>query len=103
MSFQAEFQGDPPGADDLRALKELADLLWEGKRDIAAEWTRRLVRTLPQYFADGATYEPVLVDLNEGFLATVLGYLQQGDVAQLYATYYEMNRLLIEGDLRETP
>jgi signal transduction histidine kinase/ActR/RegA family two-component response regulator len=103
MGSPAQFHADPPSAEELRALEAVAALLWDVKREIAVEWSRRLVETLPESFADTAPDIEGLTNVNELFLAMVLNYLQQGNVGELYTTYYEMNRRLIESDLSESP
>jgi len=90
-------------AQDRAALKELAETLWDARREMAAEWSRRLIAVLPEYFSAGEITVEQLTDLNERFLGLVLTRLSEGNLEGLYDAYYRMNRLLIEADLHQRP
>ncbi len=97
------FAGEALTAQDIASLRELANVLWPVRRAIAAEWSRRLIELLPQYFPAGAAGAERLTTLNEAFLALILGQVQQGDLQGLYHLYYRGTRQLIEADLQQAP
>src|SRR5262249_53773108 len=73
----------------------LAERLWGERGAIAAEWSRRLLATLPEEFPPWVTLKQ-LTDVNAAFLAAVLERLRCGDWAGLSQAYYDMNRRLVE-------
>ena len=88
---------------DVVGLKELADLLWDARYPIAAEWSQRLMTSAPQFFVNEGVSLEALTQINEAFLWLVLQQIQRGDLPGLYETYYTMNRRMIEADLHRSP
>jgi len=103
MNSRFDFASDAFTPAEVVALKELADVLWDQRRDIAAEWSRRLMQRLPEYFPEDAPPLEYLTDVNEAFLTLVLQQLQEGDLAGLHITYYQANWNLIQSDLARAP
>src|SRR5215475_8926060 len=89
-------------ANERAALRLAADRLWDVRGAIAAEWTRRLMATMPEQFPPWVTLEH-LTDVNAAFLAAVLEPLRGGDLAGLSRAYYAMNRQLVEFALQASP
>ncbi len=84
------------------ALATLADHLWDARAEMALEWSRRLMASMPEQFPPWVTLAQ-LSDVNAAFLATVLDPLRRGDLAALSRAYYGMNRQLIEFALQSAP
>ncbi len=103
MDDAREVTTDALRAEDLVALGHLADLLWDARGHIAAEWSRRLMEAVPKHFPPGGVSLAQLTALNEAFLSVVLQQIQQHDMAGLYQMFYDMNRRLIEADLQRAP
>src|SRR5262245_28240939 len=103
MAFKGDLPADVFTADDVQALREIGGFLWDKRHEIATEWSRRLMTSLPEYFSDSRVPDGGLVEINEVFLTLVLQFLTQGDLRGLFETYYSMNRVLVESNLRESP
>jgi PAS domain S-box-containing protein len=83
---------------DLAALKEVAARLEPQHRELASEWSRRLLATISS--AEPADVSvPIVAEINAAFLTLIFQHVRDGDLSGLYQTYYEMNRRLIEADL----
>jgi signal transduction histidine kinase len=90
-------------ADDRAALRELAEGMWEARRAVAGEWTRRLLQAQPGAFPEGRLIPDQLTLLNETFLTVILEKIRADDFSGLYHEYYERTRQLIEADLQRAP
>jgi len=94
---------DDLSPDDRVCLRELADLIWDVRRDIAERWARELAAVAPEAPKDDAGLK-LVTDLNEGFLALTFMHVRADAYAELYQVYYTAMRGLIEADLKgETP
>jgi signal transduction histidine kinase len=94
---------DDLGPEDRAALLELADLMWDVRRDIAERWARELAKVAPEAPKDEAGLE-LVADLNEGFLSLALTHIRSGAYDELYDVYYTAMRGLIDADLQgESP
>jgi signal transduction histidine kinase/CheY-like chemotaxis protein len=94
---------DDLSPDDRAALLELAELLWDVRRDIAERWARELATVAPEAPKDDEGLK-LVADLNEGFLALVVMRIRTDAYSDLYDVYYTAMRGLIDADLRsETP
>jgi PAS domain S-box-containing protein len=102
MDRRLELTEQALDAGERAALQRLADRLWDERGRIAAEWSRRLMTTLPEEFPPWITLE-YLTDVNAAFLAAVLEPLRRADLAGLSQSYYAMNRQLIEFALQGSP
>jgi len=89
-------------ADERLALQLLAERLWDARAGVAAEWSRRLMASMPEQFPPWVTLEH-LSEVNAAFLAAVLEPLRAGDVTGLSRAYYAMNRQLVEFALQASP
>jgi PAS domain S-box-containing protein len=102
MDRRLELTDTTLGADERAALTGLADRLWGARPAIAAEWSRRLMATLPEQFPPWVTCEQ-LSDVNAAFLTVVLEPLRRADLGGLCEAFYGMNRQLIEFALAASP
>jgi PAS domain S-box-containing protein len=102
MDRRLELTEEILAADERGALRTLAARLWEERRTIAAEWSRRLMAALPEQFPPGASVDQ-LTDVNAAFLTAVLAPLRDGDLAGLTHAFYAMNRQLIGFALQASP
>ncbi len=83
-------------AEDRAALHHLADVLWERRARIAAEWARRLVAASPDLNA----LLDLITGLNDRVLELVLTHCRDGDLGRLYTAYYDRTYELVEADLQ---
>ncbi|HYD49189.1 MAG TPA: ATP-binding protein [Terriglobales bacterium] len=95
------FRQEAQAFDDAEraALRDCATRLWPERAGIARHWSAGLIeRDLAS-----AGGEPAAVDnltgLNLAFLELILRHLQAGELEQLLANYYEINRQLIAHDI----
>ena len=102
MQSPFAFPVDALTTADVSALRELADILWDRRHEIASEWAHRLSGTLQPVSPVPVSLEP-LAALNEAFLSLILSHIRQGDLPTLYQLYYERTRQLIEIDLQRAP
>lgn len=91
-----------PDPVDAAALRALATALWDQRSAIAAEWTRRLLASVPRPLSDEVSVE-TLTSLNEAFLTLFLQQAHAGDLVALCQSHYEMNYRLIEAELQRAP
>jgi PAS domain S-box-containing protein len=87
-------------AEDQAALERLSALLWPERQELAEEWSRELIATLPEKFADDAFSLRLLQSLHAYLIETILQRIAAGDAAGLHRTYYDVMRGLIEADLK---
>ena len=97
------FEAETLTAADLAVLQQLAVTLWPTRREVAAEWSRRLVDVLPGAFPGTRVTVDQLTELNTEFLSLILEKLRDRDLPTLYEQYYERTRRLIETDLQRAP
>lgn len=83
---------------DRTALKEVSRRLWPVHRQIAAEWSRRLLATVPTAVQSEIAV-PMVTEINAAFLLMIFQHVEEDRLPELYETYYQMNRRLIEADL----
>ena len=100
MNHRFDFAAETLTPEDIHRLKELAEMLWGLRRQVAAEWSDQLVRALPEYFPAGNVPLAQLTEINEAFLVIVVQQLRSGDLERLYETFYSMNAQLIDASLR---
>ncbi len=100
MNHRFDFAAETLTPEDIQRLKELAEMLWSLRRQVAAEWSDELVRALPEYFPAGNVTLAQLTEINEAFLVIVVQQLRSGDLERLYETFYSMNAQLIDASLR---
>jgi PAS domain S-box-containing protein len=98
MEQLARLSGDALTSIDRAALKEVARRLWPVHRKIAAEWSNRLMASIPPSVSNDIAL-PMVKEINAAFLALIFQHVEQDRLPELYETYYEMNRRLIEADL----
>jgi PAS domain S-box-containing protein len=80
------------------ALKEVVRRLWPVHRRIASEWAHRLKVLLPPSVSTDIAL-PMVTEINAAFLTLIFQHIEQDRLPELYSTYYDMNRRLIEADL----
>jgi PAS domain S-box-containing protein len=102
MDRHLELTDDALNAAERAALATLSERLWDARRAIAEEWSRRLMEARPEQFPPWVTLEH-LADVNAAFLEGVFEPLRRGDLAGLSRAYYGMNRQLIEFALQGAP
>jgi PAS domain S-box-containing protein len=93
---------DTLDASERDALAAFAQRLCEARLAIAAEWSRRMLATMPEEFPPWVTLQH-LTDVNATFLAAVFEPLRRGDLAGLSQAFYAMNRQLVEFALATSP
>jgi PAS domain S-box-containing protein len=93
-----ELSADSLTPVDLAALKEVAARLGPMHRELAADWSRRLLESVPDALPEGVTL-PVVTEINATFFSLIFQHVDSNTLAELYQTYYDMNRRLIEVDL----
>ena len=72
--------------------------MWPVHRQIAAEWARRLLAVVPTPLTSGVA-QSMVTEINAALLASILQHIDEDRLPELYETYYQMNRRLIEADL----
>jgi len=94
---------DDLSAADRVCLRELADLIWDVRHDVAERWARELAAVAPEAPKDDAGLE-LVTSLNEGFLTLTFTHVRADAYEELYQVYYTAMRGLIDADLQgETP